>query len=156
LGCFYRRFDIAVAGNDDHDGPVAERHFLNARKHFQSVDARQPDIEKSQFELAAGQRRKTRFAAFHGANGIAFVLQHATEGLADARLVVHHQNAAALHTRTAFETAGAGSSASSSAGISIMNRAPMGRLSSTRMDALCSATMWLTIARPRPVPRFLV
>ena len=37
-----------------------------------------------------------------------------------------------------------------------VNRAPAGRLSSTRMVALCSATMWLTIANPRPVPRFLV
>ena len=42
------------------------------------------------------------------------------------------------------------------AGISTMNRAPAGRLSSTRICALCSATMWLTMASPRPVPRPLV
>ena len=37
-----------------------------------------------------------------------------------------------------------------------VKRAPAGWLSSTRMVPLCSATMWLTMASPNPVPRFLV
>ena len=39
---------------------------------------------------------------------------------------------------------------------STVNHAPHGLLSSTRMFALCSVRIWLTIASPRPVPRPLV
>ena len=42
------------------------------------------------------------------------------------------------------------------AGISTANHAPQGLLSSTRMVALCSVRIWLTIASPKPVPRLLV
>ena len=106
----------------------------------------------------AGQRLQAGFAALHGLHRVAFVFQHAAQRLADSRLVVHYQDAPLLH---ALAAAGRGAlsasaSASSSAGISTVKRAPAGWLSSTRMCALCSATMWLTIASPRPVPRFLV
>ena len=36
------------------------------------------------------------------------------------------------------------------------NLAPVGLLSSTWMEPLCSLTIWLTMASPRPVPFFLV
>ena len=41
-------------------------------------------------------------------------------------------------------------------GSSIMNRVPAGRFSSTRIIPSCSVMILLTIANPRPVPRFLV
>ena len=108
----------------------------------------QPDIQQHQFEAGAGQSRKAGLPAFHGFDGIAIVLEDAAQGLADAGLVIHHQDAPRLHTLRAAGRTGSDASASIRAGISIVKRAPMGGLSSTRMVALCSATMWLTIARP--------
>ena len=139
-------------------GRSANGHLLDARQHLHAVHAGQPDIEQHQLEAAAGQRVQAGFAALHGRGGVAFVFEHAAQRLADARLVVHHQNLRRLHTLTAAPAAAALPPARPrpAAGISTVKRAPAGWLSSTRICALCSATMWLTMARPRPVPRFLV
>ena len=157
----HRGFDAAVAGDHHHHGPFGEGDLLDARQHFHAVHAGQPDIQQHQFEAAARQRRETRLAAFDGFHHVTFVLEYAAQGLADAGLVIHHQDPPRLHifTTDVADVGVAGSSAVHSprtAGISTVKRAPTGWLSSTRICALCSATMWLTIARPRPVPRFLV
>jgi len=49
---------------------------------------RQPDIQQDQLEIRARKRRQARLAALHGLRVVAFILQHAAQGLADARLVV--------------------------------------------------------------------
>ena len=158
LGGLHRRFDAPVARDDHHHGALRERDLLDARQHLHAVDARQPDIQEHQLEFAAGQGRQARFAALHGRDGVGFILQHAAQGLADVRFVVHHQDAPQLHDSIAAGRAPAPSAASAStmAGSSTVKRAPTGWLSSTRIWPLCSATMWLTMARPTPVPRFLV
>src|ERR1019366_5256064 len=132
-----------------------------ARQHLHAVHAGQPDIQQHQFETAAGQRLQARLAAGRGLYRVALVFQHAAQGLADPRLVIHYPNPSRFHIFTAegfrsASAAGGGGSFSSMAGSSTVKRAPTGWLSSTRMVPLCSATMWLTMARPKPVPRFLV
>src|SRR5581483_8886654 len=98
-------------------------------------------------ELAVLKRRQSFFPAPHRCDGIALVFEHATERLANSRLVIHHEDAVRLHAlREAGRTASAGLpgsalSGSAGTGISTVNRAPAGRLSSTRIRALCSARM---------------
>src|SRR6516162_1867246 len=106
---------------------------------------------------AAGQRRQRRFTVLRCLYRVSFVLEHAAQGLANAGLVIHQQDSLLLHRQIDAGRAAAVSPAASlsaSAGISIVKRAPAGWLSSTRICVLCSVRMWLTIASPRPVPRF--
>ena len=156
LGGLDGGLDASVAGDDHHLGALGQGHFLNARQHLHAVQAGQPDVQQHQLEGASGEQRQAGFAVLGGIHRIAFVLQHAAEGLADAGLVIHHQNAPGFHDPAATARAALSVSASTGTGISTVKRAPTGRLSSTRICAWCSATIWLTMARPRPVPRFLV
>src|SRR5205807_5700349 len=138
-----------MTGDHHHQRPLAERNFLNARQHFHTIHARQPDIQQNQFEAGARQRRQRGLSALRGLDGVAFVFENAAQRLPDARLIVHHQDPPLPHTLavTGRVTVSAGS-VSTSAGNSTVKRAPTGWLSSTRICALCSATMWLTIASP--------
>src|ERR1051326_450137 len=156
LGCLHGRFDGAVARDHHHHRALAERHLLNTREDVHAVHAREPDIQEHQFEAGARQCGQAGFAAFRGLDGVSFVFEYSAQRLADARLVIHYQNPALLPTCAGAAAALSAVSVSTMAGISMMNLAPAGWLSSTRIVALCSLTIWLTIARPSPVPRFLV
>src|SRR5579885_1587279 len=155
LGSLYRCFNCAVAGDDDHFGAVREGNLLDGLQRFEAVHSGQPDIKQDEIIGLARQLVEALFAARNSGANVPFILQHAGERFANARFVIDYQNARPLH-QPAVTSAGDSGSAAVIAGISTMNRAPAGLFSSTRMVALCSATMRLTIARPSPVPRLFV
>ncbi len=49
LGGLHGGLDGAVAGDDDHFGPVRERDFLDAGQRFQAIHAGQPDVQQHHF-----------------------------------------------------------------------------------------------------------
>src|SRR6202023_1201742 len=131
--------------------------------------AGKPDVEQYQLIILKPQLGQARFTAFDRLHQVAFILEHTAEGLPDTGLVVDYQNPHTLHERATgdgisgdgisdvgfriSDGSGLGSSGSTITGIATVKRAPDGRLSSTRIVPLWSATILFTMARPSPVPR---
>ena len=131
----HRRLDIGVP-RDHHDRDLAQptgRCF----QYRKAVEVPQPDVQEGQVEVLFPEPSQSLFAGFDRGDRVPLVSQDLRERLPDGLLVVDDEDATLLHA----------------AGSSMMNRAPRGRFSSTRMVPLWSATMRDTMARPRPVPR---
>src|ERR1017187_7421168 len=136
------RFDIAVARDHHHHGAFRQRRLLDARQGFHAVHAGQPDVQQHQFEGLPAPLFETRLTAFHGVRRVAFVFQDAAQRPPDVRLIIHNQDADRFHApTTAGFGAGSPFSESTSAGISMVKRAPVGWLSSTRICAPWSERM---------------
>ena len=156
LGGLDRRLDGAVAG--DHDDVLAGAPGSNPLEGVDPVHAGQPDVEEdgvvggpvheAQPFLGAGRR-------FHQ---VALVSQDSGQRTKDAPVVVYDQQpdsgmASAPERIVHLSPAGPVDHAD---GNSMMNRVPRGSFRSARMKPSCSETICLTMASPRPVPRFLV
>ena len=151
LGGLDRGFDGAMAGDDHHRRAKLEWDFLNARERFQTVHSRQPDVEQHQLVGVPLEFAAALFTALDGGGVITLIFEHAAQRLPYERLVVDDQDTCIFH-----EAAASIGTAAGMTGISTMNRAPEGMLSSTRIKASWSERIRLTIARPSPVPRPLV
>src|SRR6185437_13643130 len=148
LGGAHRPLDAAVAADHDH------RRAMDLGQHLQSIAVGQPDVEQHEIEVAGADRPQPRGGIAHSLDLVPLVAEHPRQRLLDSDLVIHHQNSC-LHAYSL--AAGPGSLAvCSSAGSSMMNRAPIGALSSARSVPPFSSTMRCTIASPKPVPRPLV
>ena len=123
-------------------------------------------------KLRALEPLEAFFAGGHGLDFVAFIAQQRAERLADAAFVVNDQNGCRHDVFLSRPSICVGSTNADGhiaglrplpadawrrrhfgGGKRITNRAPVGRLSSTRIVPLCSAMIRLAIASPRPVPR---
>jgi hypothetical protein len=110
-----RRLDVRVAGDHDH-GDVTDA-FSRRLEHGEAVAIAQPDVQEGQVEGLFDQTLQPLLAGATGSDDVSLVREDGAERLADGRLVVDDENAPLLHA----------------AGSSMMNRAPRGRFSSTRI-----------------------
>src|SRR3989304_485461 len=108
-----------------------------------AVHPRKPYIKKDYLRRARLQLFESLLGVGGGHDLVTFVFQDAGERVPYVLFIVdqHHGR---LHTATAFT------------GSSITKRVPLGWLSLTLMYPLWSEIILLTMARPRPVPGFLV
>src|SRR5215471_12694276 len=152
----HRGFDGAMPGNHDHFRRTG--NGLDAAERFQAVHARQPDIEKHDFKIAAVDAFEGLLGRANGIDAILFIAKNGREGLANAFFIVDNQDFR-FHTHRSESSAARSEAAAaeiSATGNSIRKREPTGWLSSTRREPPCSEMMRAAIARPRPVPRSLV
>jgi hypothetical protein len=113
--CPDRRLDVRVAGDHDH-GDVAEA-FPRRLEHGEAVAIAQPDVQEGQVEGLFDEPLQPFLAGGDGSHDVPLVRENGPQRLADGRLVVDDEDAPLLHA----------------AGSSMMNRAPRGRFSSTRI-----------------------
>src|SRR5581483_6930852 len=134
---------------------------LDLLQRFEAVHAGKPDVEQDEIEGTFAQKLEASFAGGDGGSFVTFVLQDSGERLLNSDFVVHDEDVVhgqkrvcrSLRRLVYAEIPWAASTASGSSGI---KRAPTGWFSSTRMEPWWSSMMRLTIAKPSPVPRFLV
>src|SRR5579863_7058645 len=159
-------FNVAVSGNHHRDGRVLAG--LNAFEGFEAIHLGQPDVEEHEIEAALVEQSEAFLGGGRGDDLESFVTQERAQRFADSAFVVDDQYGCG-HLQPEFRifspltapsyTAGlaaGGTAGTSAAGKRMTNFVPTGKLSSTRMLPLCSATMRLAMARPSPVPRSLV
>ncbi len=92
FGGFHRRFDRAMAADDDHLGPSLAGHPAHIAQHVQPVAVGQPDIEQHHVirrVFNEDQRFRCRGRCGHA---VALFAQNLFERRADLRLIVHNQN----------------------------------------------------------------
>src|SRR5262249_50946125 len=136
----------AVAGDHHHYGSLEKSDLLNARQRLHPIHARQPHIQKHKLVAALAQLLQALLTALDRTGQETFVGKDAAQRLANPRLVSHNQNETLLYglVLAGLSEASAilfSSAVSTMAGISIVNRAPTGKLSSTRICALWSDRM---------------
>ncbi len=148
------RFDAGVSGNHHHHRSHAV--LAHAFKCFEAIHPIEPHVEENQIWGPLIETRKTLFAGRYRRGLIPFVGEDRRKRLADALLVVHNEDGMRHGFPFQAVRGEIGAAATSVMGSCRMNLAPMGELSSTRMDPWCSAMMRLAMARPSPVPRSLV
>src|SRR4029077_15083339 len=149
-------FDGAMPGNHDHFGRSGNR--LDAAERFQTVHARQPDIEKDDFKIATANALERLLSRANGIDRILFIAKNGRQRFANTFFIVDDQDFWFRTHRSESSPARSEVVAAeiSATGNSIRKREPTGWLSSTRIEPPCSEMMRAAIARPRPVPRSLV
>jgi hypothetical protein len=68
---------------------------------FQSINARQPDVEDDQFEDRACEQIEACLAVLDCLDVEAFILENPAEGLPDTGLVVDNEDARSFHDQVA-------------------------------------------------------
>src|SRR6266568_1001147 len=145
LGRLDRGLDGPVSGHHDH------RHReLAARGPFtqqrDAVGIGHPDVEQDERRFGAAAIAARLARVLGQTYPVTLVLQDLGEQLADADLVIDDQNLLRLRHHVLVP----------SRGKCRVTRAPRGRRFSIVTRPWCSSTIFLTMARPRPVPLALV
>ena len=83
-------FDGAVTG--DHDDCRGPGNGLQTAEGCQSIDARQPDIEKNDFKIPGGGPLERLFGRAHGLHVIALIQKNRRERFTNAGLVIDDQD----------------------------------------------------------------
>src|SRR5229473_337957 len=158
--------DLLAQSPDRHAVPVQLRAsaklfseaavFQFQPVNFEGIHPIEPHVEENQIWGPLIETRKTLFAGRYRRGLIPFVSEDRRKRLADALLVVHNEDGMRHGFPFQAVRGEIGAAATSVMGSCRMNLAPMGELSSTRMDPWCSAMMRLAMARPSPVPRSFV
>ena len=154
--------EVAVARDHQHrDGRIAALDLL---QQLQPVEPRslQPDVEQHHRRAPLLDRVERGGAVGRGAHRIALVLEHAADQVADVGLIVHYQHfkrhqllprrlhcLARLVLRLDRSRAPQAWRYRTRSG---RGCPPPGR-SRKAISPICSSTIFLTIASPRPVPR---
>ena len=157
-----RGVEIAVAR--DHQHRQRRIAALDLLEQLNPVEPRalQPHVEQDHRRAPLLDRFERRIAVGRGADRIAFVLEHAADELADVGFIVDDQN---------FKRHQSSSSLAASSSVGAHPRCSPPKLDSRAMSKairtwvppparsrkaispICSSTIFLTIARPSPVPR---
>ena len=133
------------------DRPVARDHHdlgillagLDPLQDLEAAHLGEPDVQEDEVEVLALQRLEPCLAGFRGLDREALVLEDPLEGGPDARFVVDDQYLFVAHVCPV------------QAGIWMVNFAPWGLAFSMSTDPSWSRMIWLTMARPRPMPFLL-
>jgi len=90
LGRAHRRFDRPMPR--DHDDLWRIIHLANLPEHLQPINPCKPDIQQNQVEARLAQQVEAVFATRADAGLVAFVLENASQRLADAGFVVNDED----------------------------------------------------------------
>ncbi len=93
-------FDGAVAGNHHNFGTVRGGDLLNVSEGFQTIDAREPDIQQDNVVAMVREFFQALLAGFDGFAGESLVFEYAGERFANPRFIVNNQDVGLLHSST--------------------------------------------------------
>ena len=145
FGGFHGGFDGAVPAHDD-DGALQGAALLPFAQQADAVGIGHPDVEEDELRFIALVQLAGFFGVGGGVGGVAFVAEDVGEGVEDAGFVVDDEDvgSGAGHVwGLAGWVAGR---------VMVILAPPSSRLWPALMVPSCSCTIFLTMARPRPVP----
>src|SRR4029079_5525448 len=156
-----RGVEVAVAR--DHQHRKRRIAALDLLQQLQPVQPRalQPDVQQDHRRAPLLDRVERGSAVGRGAHGIALLFQYAADQVADVGLVIHHQHfkrhQPSPSPSSLLCSAAEASSLARASSFAVSNEIrtwvpPPGR-SRKAISPICSSTIFLTIARPSPVPR---
>ncbi len=132
FGGAHRCFNVGVPGNHHHHR--AHSALAHTFERLEAIDSLKPYVEKNQVGGTLIEQLETLFARRHRRSFIPFVGEYRRQRLSNALFVVHNENGLSHEFPLQTVRGEIGAGASSVTGSCKINFAPMGELSSTRME----------------------